>query len=145
MEVEVVKKNNYTSSKETLIRYNYIETLLLLDKEDKDINLRLLNDTIQDIESYLDIDIENIYDFDSFPMELKGVCIALFSRKHSMYKEAADYAKGDDMEDIIEMKFEKGELDFDEFFANFSDIPGDIAFELDVFKRKLFEEKELTA
>jgi len=135
-----MKKKNYTSSRESLIRYSYIEKLLLLDKEDKDINLRLLNDTVQDVKSYLEIDIENIYDFDTVPDELKVICVALFSRKHSMYKVAADYASGDEMEDIIEMKIEKGELDFDEFFAEFSDIPLNIALELEEFKNQHLNE-----
>ena len=142
-----MRKKNYTSSKESLIRYSYIEKLLLLDKEDKEINLRLLNDAVQDIESYLEIDIESIYDFDSCPQELKDACIALFSEKHSMYKDAADYTKGDDMVDVIERKIEKGEIDFDDFFARFSDIPCDIAISLDSFKERFLESKdtELTA
>lgn len=135
-----MKKKNYTSSRESLIRYSYIEKLLLLDKEDKDINLRLLNDTVQDVKSYLEIDIENIYDFDTVPDELKVICVELFSRKHSMYKVAADYVSGDEMEDIIEMKIEKGELDFDEFFAEFSDIPLNIALELEEFKNQHLNE-----
>ncbi|MCR5607100.1 MAG: hypothetical protein K6F69_09855 [Treponema sp.] len=116
----------YTSSSETLVKYDFIAKLLKLEKKDKDINMRLLNDAFKDIECYLNLDLENMYNPMSFPEELKEAVVAQFIKKHSMYKRAADYATGDDIDDVLERKFDSGEIDFDEFFAEFSDISADI-------------------
>ena len=140
-----MKETRYTSSKESLLKYDYVERVLLLDKEDKEINLRLLNDSVKDIESYLDVDLESIFDFETAPEVLKEACFAHFSMKHAMYKSAADFAKGDEMEDIIEMKIESGKLDFDEFFDRFSTISADVELLLDEFKENFLSEKEISA
>ena len=139
-----MKETRYTSSKETLLKYDYVESVLLLEKEDKEINLRLLNDAVKDIESYLEIDLESVFDFETVPEALKEACFALFSMKHAMYKSAADFAKGDEMEDVIEMKIESGKLDFDEFFNRFSTIPVDVELLLDDFKENFLSEKDFS-
>ena len=51
-----------------------------------------------------------------------------------MYKKAADYASGDDMEDIIEKKLENGLLDYDDFFGRFSEIPYEVEVLLEKYK-----------
>ena len=139
-------QKNYTSSREVLVKYDYIAKTLLLDAEDKEINLRLLNDAFQDVKAYLELPIDEMYNSENVPPEIKEACISLFAMKHSMYKDAADWAKGDEIEDIIEEKFESGKLDFDDFFLRFSDIPYDIALLLDNFKANLrIDENEMTA
>ncbi|MBR1911805.1 MAG: hypothetical protein IJ828_05560 [Treponema sp.] len=201
----------FTSSRETLLRYDYVAQFLNLNKEDRDIDMRLINDAFQDIiffigrdlafseysetkkirqkKMVLDVfpvtEIINIvaekhdapdnaaclidkseYDFDSvkntiifknnelngkkvtvsyiagftqdsLPDDIKEAGLALFSRKHSMYKKAADYAIGDDMDDVIEQKIEDGLLDYDVFFDKFSEIPYEVEILLNKYKASL--------
>ena len=127
-------QKNYTSCRETPVKYDYVAKLLLLDEEDRCINLRLLNDAFQDVKAYLDCPLDEFFDSESLPKEILEACVSLFIMKHSLYKDAADFAKGDDMEDVLERKFDSGEIDFDAFFSKFSYIPGDIALLLDKFR-----------
>lgn len=194
----------FTSSRDTLLCYESVESFLNLNKEDRDINIRLLNDAFQDIIYYIGRSLEfseyseikkvtknkvkldifpvteiikitvlsnnseiiinkSEYDFDSIknciilkkdtynkmkatvsyiagfnketlPEDIKEAGLALFSQKYSMYKKAADYAVGDDMDDVIEQKIEEGILDYDSFFDKFSEIPYDVELLLNKYK-----------
>ncbi|MCR5289687.1 MAG: hypothetical protein K6E51_06815 [Treponema sp.] len=72
---------------------------------------------------------------ETFPDDMKEAVLALFIKKHSMYKSAADYAEGDSIDDILEQKFDDGIIDFDEFFGKFSSIPYDVKALLAKYKR----------
>ncbi|MCR5764314.1 MAG: hypothetical protein K6G00_13115 [Treponema sp.] len=194
----------FTSSRDTLLRYDYVANFLNLNKADRDIDMRLLNDAFQDIIYFIGRDLEfseysetkkvsnkklvldvfpvteiisltassdnaerlidkSEYDFDSvkntvifkneslngkkitvsyiagfnadsLPEDIKEAGLALFSKKHSMYKKAADYAIGDDMEDVIEQKIENGTLDYDVFFDKFSEIPYEVEVMLNKYR-----------
>ena len=127
-------KPKYTSSKEGLLNYDYVANLFKLSKLDKKIDLRLLNDSFKDIDYYLGFSLEYFYTQKNFPNELKEAVLILFANKHSLYKKAADYEKGEKMDDIIEMKLDKGLLDFDSFFDKFSTVPSDVCMLLDKYK-----------
>lgn len=124
----------FTSSRDTLLCYDYVAGFLKLNKEDRDINKRLLNDAFQDITFYIGRNLD--FTAETLPDDIKEAGIALFTRKHSMYKKAADYATGDDMEDIIEQKLENGILDYDDFFGRFSEIPYDVEILLEKYKTR---------
>ena len=122
----------FTSGRDTPLCYEYVAGFLKLNKEDCDINRRLLNDAFQDITFYIGKNLE--YTAETLPADIKEAGLALFSRKHSMYKKAADYASGDDMEDIIEKKLKNGLLDYDDFFGRFSEIPYEVEVLLEKYK-----------
>jgi CubicO group peptidase (beta-lactamase class C family) len=63
----------------------------------------------------------------------------------SLSKYFPDYAYGDDMEDIIEEKFDSGELDWDDFFERFATIPADIQAMLDGYLDKKNRDSQLSA
>ena len=194
----------YTSSKPTLISYKSIASLLQLNRKDKLIDIRLLNDSYLDVcyyigrplevnryrqdykvsalkvclcqfpieqvnEVYIKINKKSIsldkkeytvdkknncilftdenyngktvsidysagFNENNLPDDLKEACVKLFINKYSMYKKAADYTFGDEMEDIIEEKLEHGIIDADDFFDKFSTIPNDVLTLLDKYK-----------
>ena len=128
-------KARYTSSKESLISYKTIRSLFKLSKKDMMIDIRLLNDSIQDMSSYLEQDIEAVYNEGTLPEQLKEALLLIFIKKHSMYKSAADYAHGYDIDDVIEKKFDDGILNPDTFFAEFSALPVDAEMILDKFRK----------
>ncbi|MBE6353954.1 hypothetical protein [Treponema sp.] len=128
-------KPRYTSSKDTLMEYKEIAVLLKLSKKDAVIDRRLLNDSFQDMCSYLETDLEASYTGKNFPSDLKEALIVIFTNKHALYKSAADFTSGYDMDDVIEEKFEKGILDPDDFFDRFSTIPADAERILDRHKK----------
>ena len=129
----------YTSTRETLFSYGYLARCLKLEKADRDINKRLLNDTFQDIAAFLGKPLEGFgYTRGTLSDELKEAVVIVFTNKHSLYKKAADYTYGDDMDDVLERKFDSGELDFDEFFDKFSSIP----YEAQKILERLLEEEE---
>lgn len=130
------QKPLYTSSRESLISYGTIQSLLKLDRRDRLTDIRLLNDSIQDMSAYLEIDIENAWSEDNIPEQLKEALLSIFIKKHSMYKRAADYAHGYDIDDVIEQKFDDGRLDPDEFFAEFSVLPVDAEIILDRYRKE---------
>lgn len=116
----------YTSCRDTLLDYEYLERLLCLDRRDADINRRLLNDSFNDITYFLGFSVEEAgYTAQTLPDELKEAAVSIFLHKSTMYKKATDYEYGDNMDDILEQKFDDGILDFDEFFDEFSTIPLD--------------------
>ncbi len=127
-------KSKYTSSKEYLLSYSYVASLFKLCKTDKEIDLRLLNDSFKDMEYYLGFSLDYYYTNETLPDDLKEAVLILFANKHSLFKKAADYEKGEKMDDIIEMKLEKGLLDFDAFFDKFSTVPFDAGILLDKYK-----------
>lgn len=127
-------KPKYTSSREGLLNYSYVADLFKLSKLDKEIDLRLLNDSFKDIDYYLGFSLEYFYTKENLPNELKEAVLILFAKKHSLYKKAADYEKGEKMDDIIEMKLDKGLLDFDSFFNKFSTLPSEVSMLLDKYK-----------
>ena len=194
----------YTSGKETLLNYKFVASLLKLEKKDKAIDMRLLNDSFLDMCYYIGrpLDIQQYeekrsvkdlkaflcrfpvikilsvsmkvknrtvcldpkeylldkeqnciafadenyngmeitvrytagFDAKSLPDDLKEAGIKLFINKYSLYKSAADYAVGDDIDDVIEQKFEDGILDPDDFFDRFSTIPHDVLPLLDRYR-----------
>ena len=128
-------KARYTSSKETLISYKTVRSLFKLNKRDMMIDIRLLNDSVQDMCSYLERDVESAYSEVTLPQKLKEALLLIFIKKHSMYKSAADYACGYDIDDVIEKKFDDGILNPDVFFAEFSALPVDAEIILDEYKK----------
>ncbi|HBG64861.1 MAG TPA: hypothetical protein DDW78_00100 [Treponema sp.] len=118
--------HRYTSTRETIFSYDYLAHCLKLEKADRDIDKRLLNDSLQDIAAFLGEPLESFgYTRENLSDELKEAIVIVFTNKHSMYKKAADYTSGDDMDDVLERKFDSGELDFDEFFDKFATIPAE--------------------
>lgn len=122
----------FTSCRDTPLKYDYVARFLKLNEEDRDINRRLLNDAFQDITYYIGRNLE--FSEETLPDDIKEAGLALFSKKYSMYKKAADYATGYDMDDIIEKKIDDGVLDCDDFFEKFSEIPYDIEIMLEKYK-----------
>ena len=137
-----MEKERYTSSRDTPLSYISVATFLNLDARDKDIDMRLLNDSFQDMMAYLDMEWN---EDEQLPEVLREAGVGIFCKKHSMYKKAADYAYGDDMEDIIEEKFDSGELDWDDFFERFATIPADIQAMLDGYLEKKNRNSQLSA
>ncbi|MCR5217515.1 hypothetical protein [Treponema sp.] len=137
-------KPRYTSSKDTLMGYREIASLLKLSKKDAVVDRRLLNDSFQDMCAYLEVDLEASFDVNTFPSDLKEALVAIFASKHALYKSAADFTSGYDMDDVIEEKFEKGILDPDEFFDRFSTIPADAEAILDRYKKFSMSKYRLT-
>ncbi len=110
---------------EKYLNYSYVADLLKLKKVDLNIDLRLLKDSFLDIQNYMGHDFDS-YPAEKFPDELKEAVLTQFIKKHTMYKKAVDYAEGDEMDDILEDKLFNGSLDYDDFFAEFSEIPYEV-------------------